>query len=103
MRTHPQTRTQPICHPANSMCLLQAPTSTSAAVAYYRKIGKEGALRDPYELPTEFSHGLGDSAPALPEAPMIVLINAQSGGRVGPECQRALRHALGYTQVRTLA
>jgi hypothetical protein len=78
----------------------QAPSSVADVRSYFQKMGKEGALRDPYLLPGEFVRGLGDPAPALPEAPVIVLINSKSGGRAGPDCLSALRHALGYTQVR---
>ena len=71
-----------------------------SAAKYYKQVGNEGALRDAFELPCEFSAGLGDEPPSLPECPIIVLINSKSGGRAGPDCLHALRQALGYTQVR---
>ena len=82
---------------------LQAPTSVSDVRQYYKDVGKNGAIRDAFLLPGEFARGLGDPVPALPEAPIIVLINSKSGGRVGPECTTAMRRALGYAQVRHLA
>ena len=80
--------------------IVQAPTSVADVKAYYKQVGKEETLQAPYFLPGEFTRGLGEAVPALPEAPIIVLINSESGGRAGPACTSALRHALGYNQVR---
>ena len=85
-------------HPARKA--LQAPTDVDDVRAYFKRVGKDGALRDAYRLPGEVTHGLHKPEPALPEAPLIVLINSKSGGRTGPQTAAALRHALGYSQVR---
>lgn len=85
--------------PAFTPPRVQAPTEVADVREYYKRVGKNGALRDAYRLPGEVTRGLHTPEPALPEAPLIVLINSESGGRTGPQTAAALRHALGYSQV----
>ena len=47
----------------------------------------------------EYLRGLGDPVPRLPPAPTLVLINSRSGGHAGPALTRALRRAVGQSQV----
>eukprot|EP00882_Tetradesmus_deserticola_P003858 GHRQ01004082.1.p1 GENE.GHRQ01004082.1~~GHRQ01004082.1.p1 ORF type:complete len:207 (+),score=69.47 GHRQ01004082.1:229-849(+) len=57
-------------------------------------------LRAPYRLAPEFLQGTKKNAVYdTAEAPLIVFINARSGGRVGPELAGVLARALGSSQV----
>ncbi|KAF6254714.1 diacylglycerol kinase accessory domain-containing protein [Scenedesmus sp. NREL 46B-D3] len=57
-------------------------------------------LRAPYRVAPEFLRGTKkDALYDTDEAPLIVFINARSGGRVGPELAGVLSRALGSSQV----
>ncbi|WIA32111.1 hypothetical protein OEZ86_002962 [Tetradesmus obliquus] len=57
-------------------------------------------LRAPYRVAPEFlQHTKQDAVYDADEAPLIVFINARSGGRVGPELAGVLARALGRSQV----
>eukprot|EP00892_Ulva_mutabilis_P011273 jgi/Ulvmu1/8518/UM044_0052.1 len=67
---------------------------------YYKELGKESDLREPYRVPYEVVEGLFEMvAPERAPTPLLVFINSRSGGRAGPELTRAFQRSVGYTQV----
>lgn len=53
-------------------------------------------------LPFSYVAGIKEGLSSTPEAPLIVFINARSGGRDGPALALALSRALGRAQVGSL-
>jgi len=61
-------------------------------------------LRGPYRIAPEFLRGTKPDADfETDEAPLIVFINARSGGRLGPELANVLARAVGSSQVYDLS
>ncbi len=56
-------------------------------------------MSSPRSLPPQFLQGIRPDAGVLPEAPLVVFINARSGGRDGPDLAMALSRGLGRLQV----
>ncbi|KAL6765054.1 ATP-NAD kinase-like domain-containing protein [Haematococcus lacustris] len=67
--------------------------------AAYWRYRDQDALAAPYSLPMQYLQGVRPEASMLPAAPLIVFINARSGGRDGPDLAVALSRAVGRVQV----
>ncbi|EFN52167.1 hypothetical protein CHLNCDRAFT_139349 [Chlorella variabilis] len=76
-------------------------TSTDAAYAEYREMTD---MREPYRIPAEYLCGTKQYVgPGVADTPLIVFINAKSGGHVGPRLLTVLFRSLGQAQVFDLA
>eukprot|EP00798_Chlamydomonas_sp_ICE-L_P002800 gene2800-12674_t len=64
----------------------------------YNKYRLQDDLRSPYRLPDDYVEGILPSTRRTPETPLIVFINARSGGRAGSDLANILSHALGRNQ-----
>ncbi|KAL4424008.1 hypothetical protein ABPG75_001309 [Micractinium tetrahymenae] len=78
-----------------------AATSTEEDYLEYRATTD---MREPYRIPAEYLVGTKTFiGPDVADTPLIVFINAKSGGRVGPRLLTVLFKALGQAQVFDLA
>lgn len=60
----------------------------------------QDALGAPYRIPRTYFKNIHKEGPLpLPECPLIVFINARSGGRDGPALALALNRAVSRAQV----
>lgn len=59
----------------------------------------QDTLSAPYAIKGAYLRGIKEGVDVLPDTPLLVFINAKSGGRSGPELALALTRAVGRAQV----
>uniref|UniRef100_A0A7S0RL32 Diacylglycerol kinase n=1 Tax=Chlamydomonas leiostraca TaxID=1034604 RepID=A0A7S0RL32_9CHLO len=79
---------------------VQAPAGASHAYAVYTQ---DDTLAAPYRIRGQYLRGLKEGVDAPPDSPLLVFINAKSGGRAGPALALALTRAVGRAQVYDLS
>eukprot|EP00201_Polytomella_parva_P019485 CAMPEP_0175042170 /NCGR_PEP_ID=MMETSP0052_2-20121109/2387_1 /TAXON_ID=51329 ORGANISM="Polytomella parva, Strain SAG 63-3" /NCGR_SAMPLE_ID=MMETSP0052_2 /ASSEMBLY_ACC=CAM_ASM_000194 /LENGTH=427 /DNA_ID=CAMNT_0016304897 /DNA_START=57 /DNA_END=1336 /DNA_ORIENTATION=+ len=75
-------------------------TASPANPLAYHTLRAEDILHGPYRVPGKYLKRINPNSLYQPcESPLIVFINARSGGRTGPDLALRLRRALGTSQV----
>mmetsp|Transcript_9143 Transcript_9143/g.19598 ORF Transcript_9143/g.19598 Transcript_9143/m.19598 type:complete len:507 (+) Transcript_9143:45-1565(+) len=86
-------------HSKSAPAEVQAPAANQS----YYAVAKEDNLRRPYFVPEKYLKDIVDIKDEVPKTPLIVFINAKSGGLMGSDLAVSLNRALSRAQVFDLA